>query len=308
MSTVLLSEDPDARGEACKVPKSPAATFSGHARKAPRSRLWQVSCVTAAGLAALVLYGHAALRAQPSATPRLKMAVPAYVFPGQSPLITLQRMNPAPGVVILNPDNGNGSFNAQWQSQAARLRDRGTTVLGYVYTSQAYRPIAEVEASIDNYLQPASGGSQVSGIFLDEMSASCSDESYYATLYAYIERLEPGAFVMANPGAPVNVCFLRPGHVVADTFVTFEHDAGTYLSQYQGNIVNANGAITSGTQYPASRFCHLIYDAGSTQMHQIVGEAVARHAGYAYVTDATLPNPWDSVASYIYAEAKAMAR
>jgi hypothetical protein len=291
------------------VPKSSTAMFSGrHAGKMQRTRLWQVSCVTAAVLAGLVLYGHAALRAQPGATARLKMAVPAYVFPGQAPLVTLQRVNPAPGIVILNPDNGNGSFNAQWQSQAKRLRARGTMVLGYVYTSQAYRSIADVEASIDNYLQPSSGGLQVSGIFLDEMSSSCSTESYYATLYNYIQQVDPGAFVMANPGTPVNVCFLNPSSVIANTFVTFEHDAGTYLSQYQGNIMNANGTIARGAQYPASRFCHLIYDASSAQMHQIVGEAVARHAGYAYVTDGTLPNPWDSVASYIYAEAKTMAR
>lgn len=289
------------------MPKSSTVTFSGHARKAPKTRLWQVSCVTAAVLTGLVLYGHAALRAQPDATARLKMVVPAYVFPGQAPLITLQRVNPAPGIVILNPDNGNGSFNAQWQSQAHRLRARGSMVLGYVYTDQADRSIADVEASIDNYLQAPSGSTQVSGIFLDEMSSSCSTENYYATLYTYIQQVDPGAFVMANPGAPVNVCFLQPGSVVGNSFVTFEHDAGTYLSQYQGNIVNANGTITRGAQYPAARFCHLIYDASRSQMHRIVGEAVSRHAGYAYVTDGALPNPWDSVASYIYAEANTMA-
>ena len=300
--------DPDTLEGACKVPNSSTAMLSDHARKVPRSRFWQVCGITAAVLAALVLYGHAALGARPSLAAPLKLAVPAYVFPGQPPLITLQRMNPAPGVVVLNPDNGDGPFNAQWQSQADRLRARGTMVLGYVYTSQASRSIADVEASINNYLQSSSGVPHVSGIFLDEMSTSCSAEGYYADLYTYIQKVYPGAFVMANPGTAVNVCYLRPNSVVANTFVTFEHDATTYLSQYKGNIVNANGTIASGSRYPAARFCHLIYGASSTQMHQIVGEAAARHAGYAYVTDGNLPNPWDSIASYIYAEAKTMAR
>jgi hypothetical protein len=288
------------------VPSSSTAKHSDRTVRVPRGRLWQLSGITVAVLAALVLYGHTALRAQPSIAAPLKLAVPAYVFPGQAPLITLQRINPAPGIVILNPDNGDGPFNAQWQAQADRLRARGTTVLGYVYTSQASRPIADVEASINNYLQSSSGIPQVSGIFLDEMSTSCSAESYYADLYSYIQKAYPGAFVMANPGTPVNVCYLSSGSMVANTFVTFEHDAATYMSQYEGNIVNTNGTITNGSRYPASRFCHLIYAASSTQMHQIVGEAAARHAGYAYVTNGSLPNPWDSVASYIYAEAKAM--
>jgi hypothetical protein len=289
------------------VPNPSTVTLSGHAHKLPRGRVWQVSCVTAAVLAALVLYGHAALSAPSSVTASLKLAVPAYVFPGQPPLITLQRMNPAPSIVILNPDNGDGPFNAQWQSQADLLRARGTMVLGYVYTSQAYRPIADVEASINNYLQSSSGTPHVSGIFLDEMSTSCSAESYYADLYQYIQKMYPGAFVMANPGTAVNVCYLQPDDVVANTFVTFEHDAATYLSDYHGNIVNANGTTGSGIRYPATKFCHLIYGASNTQMHRILGAAVARHAGYAYVTDGDLPNPWDSVASYIYAESKAMA-
>jgi Spherulation-specific family 4 len=288
------------------VNSSSTVKVSANERRIARSRLWQASGVAAVTLA-LVLYGHASLRAQPSLAKPLQLAVPAYVFPGQAPLVTLQRLNPSPGIVILNPDNGDGPFNAQWQSQANRLRKHGITVLGYVYTSQASRPIADVEASINNYLNSASGAPHVSGIFLDEMSTSCSTEPYYAQLYDYIKSVDPGSFVMANPGTAVNVCFLRPNKVAANTFVTFEHDAATYASQYKGNIVNSNGSVTSGTRYPVSSFCHLIYGVSSSQMHQIIGSAASRHVGYAYVTDDNLPNPWDSVASYIYAEAKVMA-
>jgi hypothetical protein len=237
----------------------------------------------------------------------MRLGVPAYVFPGQKPLVTLQNLAPAPAIVILNPGNGDAPFSAPWQAQAGRLMARGVKVLGYVHTDDGTRPVQDVEASIDNYLKPASGTFSVSGIFLDEMSTSCSAEPYYASLYRYIRDVHPGALVAANPGTPVNICFLRAGSTVANTFVTFEHDASTYLSGYQGNIVQQNGAFAAGTQYPATRFWHLAYGASAAQMSKIVSLGAARHAGYIYVTNASLPNPWDSVASYISSEARAVA-
>jgi Spherulation-specific family 4 len=257
-------------------------------------------------LAPLALLGHAVLTARSAVLRPVELGVPAYVFPGQPPLVTLQTMNPAPGIVILNPDNGDAQFSASWQAQADQLRARGITVLGYVHTDYATRPLAQVETSISNYFQSVAGPTHVSGIFLDNMSSSCSTEAYYATLDRYIHSIDPVAFVAANPGMSVNACFMR-GASVADTFVTFEHDAATYISGYKGNVVAQNGAVSSGAQYPAARFWHLIYGAASSQMSQLIALASARHAGYVYVTDGDLPNPWDSVASYIVAEAMAAA-
>ena len=115
------------------------------------------------------------------------------------------------------------------------------------------------------------------------------------------------AFVADNPGTAVNVCDLAPGSTVARTFVTFEHDAATYLTQYPGNIIDGSGGYSAGEQYPAGTFWHLVYGASSSQMPQIVSLAAARHAGYVYATDGALPNPWDTGASYLTAEARAAA-
>ncbi len=276
-------------------------------RRWSRKRTWQLAAVVALLIAASVVYGRAVLTARAGRV-SLTMAVPAYVFPGQPPLASLRRLTPPPGMVILNPDNGDAPFGAPWQAQADQLRARGTAVLGYVHTDAATRPLAAAESSISNYFQSASGGlPHVSGIFLDEMSSACAEEPYYAALYAYIRRIDPLAIVVANPGAPVNACFLRPRSPVANVFVTFEHDVSTYLSQYQGNVVAASGAITSGSHYPAGDFCHLIYGASRAQLRHVLALAVARHAGCAYVTDGDLPNPWDTVPSYLPAEARAMA-
>ena len=290
------------------MPRRFALSYAQAIRRIPRRRLWPVSGLIVLISAGLVVYGQAAFSVPREGVAQLSLGVPAYVFPGQAPLQTLQSMSPAPGIVILNPDNGDGPFGPAWQAQADRLRARSITVLGYVYTSDATRPVADAETAIRNYLGSRPGRAHISGIFLDEMSTSCSAYSYYATLYRYIHQLDPAAFVAANPGTPVNVCFLSPRNTVANTFVTFEHDASSYESGYQGNVIGSNGTVSAGSQYPARTFWHLIYGAGAGQMPRLVALAEQRHAGYAYVTDASLPNPWASVPSYLTAEAQAMAQ
>ena len=53
-----------------------------------------------------------------------------------------------------------------------------------------------------------------------EISTSCSAEPYYASLYQYIHHVDPAAFVVVNPGTAVNACFLSPGSMVANIFVS----------------------------------------------------------------------------------------
>lgn len=290
------------------MPNPRMAMLTGYVRQAARKGSCRVGAIMVVILVASVLYGRSALSAQHIVPAHLKLTVPAYVIPGEPELVTLQKMNPAPAVVILNPDNGDGPFNSQWQSQADRLRARGIMVLGYVHTDGGTRPIADTEASISNYLQSSSGGKpHVSGIFLDEIPSTCWPLSYYASLYAFIQHADPGAFVVANPGAPVSACYLRSRRTIAQTFVTFEHDAVTYMSSYQGNVAEPNGRFSAGKQYPATKFWHMIYAASSSQLPHIVALVAARHAGWAYITDANLPNPYDTLPGYITAEARTMA-
>jgi hypothetical protein len=273
-----------------------------------RQRIWQAGILAAAVAASLALFGWTAFGAQTSPkTIHLLLGVPAYVYPGQPALVTLQGLSPPPGIVILNPGNGDAPFDASWQAQARRLRVRGTTVLGYVHTDAAERSLADTETSIRNYLRPATGTDQVSGIFLDEMNNGCTALPYYAQLYAYIRSLAPGAFVAANPGTAVAVCFLQSRQKVASTFVTFEHDATTYESAFAGNVLNPGGSFSMGQQYPAGDFWHLIYGTDSSQLSQVMSLARSRNAGYVYATDGGLPNPWDSVPGYLPAESRTAA-
>jgi hypothetical protein len=271
-----------------------------------RQRIWQGGFLAVAVAASLALFGWTAFGAQSGTNaPHLLLGVPAYVYPGQPALVTLQGLKPPPGIVILNPGNGDAPFGASWQAQAGRLRAQGITVLGYVHTDAATRPLADAEASIRNYLRPATGSNRVSGIFLDEMSNGCTALPYYAQLAAYIRGLAPSAFIAANPGTAVAVCFLQARPKPANTYVTFEHDATTYQTSFAGNVLNPGGTFSMGLQYPAATFWHLVYSATSAQLSSIMSLARSRNAGYVYATDGSLPNPWDSVASYLPAEARA---
>jgi Spherulation-specific family 4 len=280
----------------------------GGALRFSKRRFQQLAAAAAVLLVGLlVLYARTALSAQLAGAAGIKLGVPAYVFPGQPPLVTLESMSPAPGFVILNPGNGDAKFSAAWQAQAAKLRARGITVLGYVHTNYGSRPVSEVETSVNNYLKPASGASYVGGIFFDEMSTSCADEGYYHQLYRYVRSIDPSAFVADNPGVAVNACDLQPDSKVANTFVTFENDVSMYVSKYAGNVVSGTGAYSAGKQYPASTFWHLVYGVSRAQMRQVISLAAARHAGYLYATNVGLPNPWGSVAGYVRLEAQIAA-
>jgi hypothetical protein len=51
--------------------------------------------------------------------------------------------------------------------------------------------------------------------------------------------------------------------------------------------------------YPAQQFVHLPYDVATAMtMSNYVGLAVSRNAGWIYITDDTLPNPYDTLPTY----------
>jgi hypothetical protein len=52
------------------------------------------------------------------------------------------------------------------------------------------------------------------------------------------------------------------------------------------------------SKWPASRFSNLIYGASVGSLGTVLGQSASRHAGYVYITDDVLSNPWDSLPSY----------
>ncbi|MET9467597.1 spherulation-specific family 4 protein [Streptomyces sp. NPDC006544] len=262
----------------------------------------------------------------------LEIAVPAYVWADDPMLVDLTATGPAASVVVLNPGNGDSPFDARWRARADALRS-GTTstgektkVLGYVHTDHGNRPIAEVEASVDNYLRTGDGRLHVDGIFFDVVSRDCGPANavrdHYAQLRRYVqdtmEAVAPGDeddapdLVVNNPGTAIADCYLEPGHRTADVFVTYEDTYAAYAGGgwLGGNVFNDSTGYRAGTELDPSgtAFWHLVHDVpDASAMRSTLRTAFERGAGYAYATSAEMPNPWNAQPSWRYRSQTAYA-
>jgi hypothetical protein len=197
----------------------------------------------------------------------------------------------------MNPGNGPGTditANADYTRAIDYCHGKKQRVIGYVYTDYGKRPIDQVKADIDKYFKLY----KVDGIFLDEMSnrATKSLKAYYRTLYTYTRAKTTGTeTVVGNPGAAASTAWqlgaARGTKRVADIVVTFEGTGKTYIS-------------SSWTQpswikdHSPTNFSHLVYAANDPEYLDVCQKSRLRNAGYLYVTNDTLPNPWDTLPPY----------
>jgi hypothetical protein len=236
-------------------------------------------------LAALVATGHASAQQQ--------VAVPTYFFPtfdgaGNPSGYWGQFFSAVPtaGLGVINPNSGPGTSASTSYQNLMSKKPSGTKLIGYVYSDYGNRAISSVEADIDKYY---TWYPSVDGIFVDEANNnSCTVElNYYRTLYNYIKGKSASATVVLNPGAVTLECYVNS----SDILITFESDFTSYSgSWHSGHAWEAN--------YPASRFWHLVHNTPSGSMATALGLSRQRHAGWVYVTDDAMPNPWDTLASY----------
>jgi len=219
----------------------------------------------------------------------LGIMVPAYFYPSSGGYWNAldSAASLVPLIAIMNPDSGPGTSQDNTYVQAlAKLHQAGGTVIGYVHTSYGARPLTDVEADIDLYLSFY----KLDGFFIDEMTSdeNASHLDYYAAIYQYIKAKNTNYTVFGNPGSNTREDYItRP---TDDGLMIFEDDGANYPGFTPSSWV---------FQHPAQQFVHLPYDvATATIMSNYVGLAVSRHAGWIYITDDTLPNPYDTLPSY----------
>jgi hypothetical protein len=207
-----------------------------------------------------------------------KMAIPSYFYPGA---YWTQLINGAPtvGLAIINPASGPGKkADSNYLNTVRQAQARGITVLGYVYTKYGSRRASAVRADIDKYYS----WYRVDGIFFDEASTDCAKLSYYQGLYNYVKAKGGQAKVVLNPGINTGECYVN----ASDILVNFEDNFAAYTTW-----------SPSGWEYnyPAERFWHLVLGASKADMTQAIAWSKQRHAGWVYVTNDNLPNPWDTL-------------
>ncbi|HEY4417459.1 MAG TPA: spherulation-specific family 4 protein [Verrucomicrobiae bacterium] len=219
----------------------------------------------------------------------LGLMVPAYFSPTTggywSELNTAAKQVPL--IVIMNPDSGPGAVkNETYVHALAKLHQAGGKTIGYIHTSYGERPLAEVEKEINLYLSFYA----MDGFFIDEMTGddNAAHLNYYASIYQYIKARNPVYLVTGNPGTNTREDYLKKP--TDDNLMIFEDNSTNYPAFSPAKWV---------AKYPATQFVHLPYNVATpAAMTNCLALAASRNASWVYITDDTLPNPYNTLPSY----------
>ena len=246
---------------------------------------------------AVLLLGILLAAAPVSRGDGVAVLVPAYFSPATGYWNDLaQAAGRVPLVAIANVFNGPGTDakpRADYLQAIRSVREGGGEVIGYVYTQYGERPAEVVQADILRWkeLYP------VDGYFIDEMANTPSTLKldYYAGLAEYVRSLNTRYQIIGNPGTNTEEAYVA--RRTADVFTIFENGTG------YTNFVPAAWM----QRYPTHYFATLLYAvAGADAMQTNLNLAMTKRAGYLYITDDTLSNPWNRLPTYWSAEVAAI--
>jgi hypothetical protein len=218
----------------------------------------------------------------PPASDSTGTIVPLYTSPSHeswNTVIAAKKAHPAvPVIAVVNPSSGPGrAVSASFTAGIARLQAAGIKVIGYVSTDYTNVPEAMVRADVDRWKQ---WYPQLGGIFFDEQSRTAGQEDYYRRLSQYAKSLGL-SYTVGNPGSDS-----APSYVgVLDTILIYENrgvSSTTALGGWHANHDRRNfGVIPYGTALDLAYV-----------------RAAKGFVGFIYLTNDTMPNPWDSVPAY----------
>ena len=195
------------------------------------------------------------------------------------PVIQAKTNHPdVPMVAIINPGGGPGSSpKAGYTTLTQRLHSVGINVVGYTWASYGSRNISDVFTAIDDY----KSWYNVDGIFIDQMSYTGGDENYYSRLTAHA-RSTGLTVVIGNPGTET-----RPSYVRTVDAIVIHENSGlpsiNYLGGWHANYDKANWGI-------------LPHDVNSLSKSYLA--SASKYVGYIYMSNGTMPNPWNSLPPY----------
>jgi hypothetical protein len=161
-------------------------------------------------------------------------------------------------------------------------------MVGYITTSYG----AAAESAVVAQAQAYQAFYGIDGVFLDEMNNTPGALAYNQSITAAIHSALPGSIVFANPGTGVPESYIAQN--AADVLVTYENDRLSATEPYA-----ATSPPSWVTQYSASRFANIVYNASDVPtMRSVVALARQRNVGVLYITDDVFPTPYDTLAAY----------
>jgi hypothetical protein len=224
--------------------------------------------------------------------------LPYYLFLGGSPysdanvqrLLDVMKSNhDVPVLVIINtPSSGPGTVaDPNYAALIELVQGAGGKALGYVDTANGTRPEADVKNDINLWLSlyPAR---PIDGIFLDEMPYDVSYVALYKryTDYCHGLGLNP---VVANPGANQQPAWFST--YTADVIVVNENSTWPTEADMEGNFEGGHA------DYPPTRRAGLVYNQPTLDTGLL--DTLRKNVQWVYVTNDNLPNPWDTLPTYL---------
>jgi hypothetical protein len=207
------------------------------------------------------------------------LIVPLYSYPGNdwNTLITEKTKYPSiPIVAIINPDSGPGTKDTNYLYGIQKLQSSGIQVIGYVYTANIdYNTITK-------YIDEYKNWYNVDGIFFDQMSNVKGNETFYAHLTNY-SKSAGLKLTVGNPGIDT-----LPSYVgTVDNMVIYDNPGLPTMSSFEGWHKN----------FTKSNFSFISYSVNDINKTYVAN--MSRLVQYMYVSNSTLPNPFNSLPGYM---------
>ena len=206
---------------------------------------------------------------------------PLFAPPGPlwNNMLTYRQAHPdLPWIAIVDPQHGPGQqYEAVYAQNISRLQASDVVVLGYVSTLWSQKDPELVKRDISKYKD----WYDVDGILLDEMVSFGGVESLYSGFTEFAKSLGMN-IVIGNVGTNTVPSYIG----TVDAISTVEGDRTPPISWLKGWQQN----------YDKSNFVYISYSQSWIDP-QYVAES-ARHVGSLYITDDTMPFPYDDFPAY----------
>jgi hypothetical protein len=233
------------------------------------------------------------------ASGRLRLLVPAYIYPGGEGRKDWQRLIDASSkveiVAIANPNSGPGTGrNLDYAAIFTEASEHGIKLVGYVSTDYGKRPQAEIKNDVDAW---ARFYPQLRGFFFDQQPSESQHAAHFAELREFVKQRIPDPLVITNPGVPCDEAYLS--RAVSNVTCVFVNYQGFEQFELPAPL----------KAYDPARFAAMPYNIPDVEtMRTVVKEAIIKRIGYLYVSDAKPPNQWGKLPVYWEAEVDAVSR
>jgi hypothetical protein len=233
-----------------------------------------------------------------------RIITPLYAVPTSAYWLSLASAAPTIRAAILDicaPDGSGSGCNGKpadaaspgWPATVKALRRAGVVPLYYISTNYAATPLATVETEVRHAIT----WYKTASILFDQVPTSCSNVSYYESLYRYVHHL--GGIVMLDPGAVTTTssCYVP----TADVLQIFTGSQAQFQSATFPSWL---------ARYPPSRFAAVISAGTRSGVGIDIIDAAKDRIGNVYVNDetgtpdfSTLPAFWRTEVSDVKARA-----